>query len=67
MVFRGDPSNDPAWSVLWLSADDALAAVFTVGRPHDLGQGRRLIERGSVLDVGRIPDPEVALRDCIAG
>ncbi|MET0740008.1 MAG: FAD-dependent oxidoreductase [Candidatus Nanopelagicales bacterium] len=66
MVFRGDPSSDPAWSVLWLSGDDALAAVFTVGRPHDLGQGRRLIERGSVLDVGRIPDPDVQLRDCVA-
>jgi 3-phenylpropionate/trans-cinnamate dioxygenase ferredoxin reductase subunit len=65
MVFRGDPSSDPAWSVLWLTAD-ALAAIFVVGRPHDLGQGRRLIASGTRLDVTRIPNPDVALRDCAA-
>ncbi|GAA3149473.1 FAD-dependent oxidoreductase [Planomonospora alba] len=65
LVGRGDPAGT-RWSVCWLNDDDTLAAVLAVNRPRDLVQGRRLIEGGQRLDVDRLADPAVALRDCTA-
>ena len=45
MLWRGDPAG-AAWSVCWLR-DGALVALLAVGRPRDLAQGRKLIERGA--------------------
>lgn len=63
LLYRGDPSGK--WSACWLTADDALVAVLAVDRPRDLVQGRRIIESGARLDLERLADPDVALRDCV--
>ncbi|GAA5053249.1 3-phenylpropionate/trans-cinnamate dioxygenase ferredoxin reductase subunit [Thermocatellispora tengchongensis] len=63
-VLRGDPAADPKWAICWLTADDRLAAILTVDRPRDLVQGRRLVEGGQRLDVERLMDPAITLRDC---
>lgn len=66
LVLRGDPATDIRWGVCWVSEEGRLTAVLAVNRPRDLVQGRRLIERGQRLDVERLADPAVALRDCTA-
>ncbi|MFB9624691.1 NAD(P)/FAD-dependent oxidoreductase [Nonomuraea helvata] len=63
LVYRGDPAGK--WSAVWLTADDALAAVLAVDRPRDLVQGRRIIDAGHRLDAERLVDPDVPLRDCV--
>lgn len=64
LVRRGDPERDPKWALCWLTGDDRLAALLTVDRPRDLVQGRRIVESGQRLDVDRITDPSITLRDC---
>ncbi|MFH8747046.1 NAD(P)/FAD-dependent oxidoreductase [Streptomyces rimosus] len=59
-VWRGDPEN-AAWSVIWLR-DGVLVALLAVGRPRDLAQGRKLIERGAVLDRRLAADASVPLK-----
>jgi 3-phenylpropionate/trans-cinnamate dioxygenase ferredoxin reductase subunit len=65
LLLRGDPLVDEKWAVCWLTAEDRLAAILTVDRPRDLVQGRRVVEGGQRLDVTRLTDPAVTLRDCI--
>ncbi|MFS1300644.1 NAD(P)/FAD-dependent oxidoreductase [Streptosporangium longisporum] len=67
-IRRGDPSaqGKPRWGTCWVDAGDRLVAVLAVNRPRDLVQGRRLIEGGQRLDVERLADPAIALRDCTA-
>ncbi|MFE7562769.1 NAD(P)/FAD-dependent oxidoreductase [Kitasatospora sp. NPDC057500] len=64
LLWRGSPGG-AGWSVLWLR-DGALRALLAVDRPRDLTQGRRLIERGAVLDPARAADPEVPLKSALA-
>ncbi|MEU0487449.1 oxidoreductase C-terminal domain-containing protein, partial [Streptosporangium sp. NPDC006013] len=66
LIRRGDPEaeGNTRWAVCWVTEDDRLAAVLSVNRPRDLVQGRRLIEGGRRLDVNRLADPAIALRDC---
>jgi NADPH-dependent 2,4-dienoyl-CoA reductase/sulfur reductase-like enzyme len=61
VVPRGDPAG-PAWSVCWLR-EGRLVALLAVGRPRDLAQGRKLIERGAPLDPAAAADPSVALKN----
>ncbi|MCF6523006.1 oxidoreductase [Streptomyces sp. JJ36] len=63
LVWRGDP-GEPAWSVCWLR-DGVLVALLAVGRPRDLAQGRRLIERGARLDPELLTDAGVALKKAV--
>ncbi|NUR88419.1 MAG: NAD(P)/FAD-dependent oxidoreductase, partial [Nonomuraea sp.] len=63
LLYRGEPEGK--WSAVWLTADDALVAVLAVDRPRDLVQGRRIIGANGHLDVKRLVDPEVPLRDCV--
>ncbi|MDX6351343.1 MAG: 3-phenylpropionate/trans-cinnamate dioxygenase ferredoxin reductase component [Streptomyces sp.] len=63
MLQRGDPDG-PAWSVCWLR-EGVLVALLAVGRPRDLAQGRKLIERGSRLDTGLAADPAVPLKTAV--
>ncbi|AEW93598.1 ferredoxin reductase [Streptantibioticus cattleyicolor NRRL 8057 = DSM 46488] len=63
MVLRGEPGG-PAWSVCWLR-DGALAALLAVGRPRDLAQGRKLIERGALLDETAVRDAAVPLKNAV--
>jgi NADPH-dependent 2,4-dienoyl-CoA reductase/sulfur reductase-like enzyme len=41
-----------------------LTAVLTVDRPRDLLQGRRLIAAAAEVDVTRLADPAIPLKDC---
>ncbi|MFD7920416.1 NAD(P)/FAD-dependent oxidoreductase [Streptomyces sp. NPDC059740] len=65
VVWRGDRA-EAAWTVLWLR-EDVPVALLAVGRPRDLTQGRRLIERGTRLDPLRAADPAVPLKTAVAG
>jgi hypothetical protein len=38
-----------------------------VSYPRDLAQGRRVIESGTPVDVARISDPGIPLRDAVRG
>ncbi len=60
LLWRGDPAG-VSWSVCWLR-DGVLTALLAVGRPRDLAQGRRLIERAARLDPERAADPSVPLK-----
>ncbi|REK86788.1 NAD(P)/FAD-dependent oxidoreductase [Streptomyces inhibens] len=60
LVWRGDPAG-AAWSVIWLR-DGRLVALLAVGRPRDLAQGRKLIERGVALDRERAANAAVPLK-----
>lgn len=60
LLWRGDPSG-ASWSVCWLR-DGMLNALLAVGRPRDLAQGRRLVQRGAVLDPALAADPAVPLK-----
>jgi 3-phenylpropionate/trans-cinnamate dioxygenase ferredoxin reductase subunit len=63
LVWRGHAA-EPHWAVCWL-AGERLVAVLTVGLPRDLQQGRRLIESAVAVDVSRVSDPAVPLRDTV--
>jgi NADPH-dependent 2,4-dienoyl-CoA reductase/sulfur reductase-like enzyme len=65
MILRGDPTAE-RWAVCWL-AGDLLVALLTVSYPRDLAQGRRVIESGAPVDVARISDPAIPLRDAVRG
>ncbi len=60
LLWRGDPAT-AAWSVCWLR-EGVLVALLAVGRPRDLAQGRKLIERGARLDQRQAADPSVPLK-----
>ncbi|MEU2793497.1 FAD-dependent oxidoreductase [Streptomyces sp. NPDC007100] len=62
-VWRGDPAS-AAWSVIWLR-EGVLVALLAVGRPRDLAQGRKLIERGAVLDRHKAADASVPLKSAV--
>ncbi|MFJ9839910.1 NAD(P)/FAD-dependent oxidoreductase [Kitasatospora sp. NPDC101155] len=64
LLWRGSP-QDAAWSVLWLR-DGVPSALLAVDRPRDLTQGRKLIERGAVLDPALAADPSVPLKGATA-
>ena len=63
MLWRGDPA-DPAWAACWLAAG-RLVAILTVDRPRDMLQGRRLIAAGDPVDVARLADPAVPVKNAI--
>jgi 3-phenylpropionate/trans-cinnamate dioxygenase ferredoxin reductase component len=64
LLWRGDPAG-PTWAACWL-AIGRLVAILTVDRPRDLLQGRRVIASASPVDVGRLTDPAVPLKDVVA-
>jgi 3-phenylpropionate/trans-cinnamate dioxygenase ferredoxin reductase subunit len=61
LLWRGDPA-EPTWSACWL-AGDRLVAILTVGRPRDMLQGRRLIASAAPVDVSRLTDPAIPVRE----
>jgi 3-phenylpropionate/trans-cinnamate dioxygenase ferredoxin reductase subunit len=64
LLWRGDPAG-PAWAACWLAVG-RLVAILTVDRPRDLLQARRLIALAAPVDVGRLADPAVPVRDAAA-
>ncbi|GGP69375.1 NAD(P)/FAD-dependent oxidoreductase [Streptomyces abikoensis] len=63
LVWRGNPAG-AAWTVCWLRSG-VLVALLAVGRPRDLAQGRKLIEKGAVLDRTRAADASVPLKAAV--
>ncbi|MFC0597126.1 NAD(P)/FAD-dependent oxidoreductase [Streptomyces palmae] len=61
LIRRGDPGG-AAWTVCWLR-EGVLVALLAVGRPRDLAQGRKLIERGAVIDRELAADAAVPLKN----
>ncbi len=64
VLWRGSAA-DPSWAVLWLR-EGRLVGMLTVDRPRDLNQGRRLIDRGAVLDRALAADVGVQLKAAVA-
>ncbi|HZC61642.1 MAG TPA: FAD-dependent oxidoreductase [Streptosporangiaceae bacterium] len=70
LVWRGDPAEE-RWAACWVAGTagpesagpDRLVAVLTVGRPRDMLQGRRLMQAGQTVDITRLADPDVPVRD----
>jgi NADPH-dependent 2,4-dienoyl-CoA reductase/sulfur reductase-like enzyme len=68
LVWRGDTEGRD-WTACWLAGGspdgtgERLTAVLAVARPRDLLQGRRLIASGTPVDLARLTDPAVPLRD----
>ncbi|WKK27635.1 FAD-dependent oxidoreductase [Streptomyces olivoreticuli] len=60
LIWRGDPTG-AAWTVCWVRGG-VLVALLAVGRPRDLAQGRKLIERGAAIDRGRAANASVQLK-----
>ncbi|MEU2871262.1 FAD-dependent oxidoreductase [Streptomyces olivoreticuli] len=60
LIWRGDPTG-AAWTVCWVRGE-VLVALLAVGRPRDLAQGRKLIERGAAIDRGRAANASVQLK-----
>ncbi|KUJ54602.1 oxidoreductase [Streptomyces albus subsp. albus] len=63
LVWRGDPSGS-AWTVCWLR-EGGLVALLAVGRPRDLAQGRKLIERSAAIDRVRAADAATPLKAAV--
>jgi 3-phenylpropionate/trans-cinnamate dioxygenase ferredoxin reductase component len=63
LLWRGDPA-EPTWSACWL-AGDRLAAILTVNRPRDMLQGRRLIASAAPVDVSRLTDPAIPVKETV--
>jgi 3-phenylpropionate/trans-cinnamate dioxygenase ferredoxin reductase subunit len=63
LVWRGDPAA-PTWAACWLAAG-RLVAILTVGRPRDLQQGRRVIASAGPVDVTRLSDPAVPVKEAV--
>jgi 3-phenylpropionate/trans-cinnamate dioxygenase ferredoxin reductase component len=61
LVWRGDPAG-PTWAACWLAVG-RLVAILTVDRPRDLLQGRRVIASASPVEVGRLADPAIPVKD----
>jgi 3-phenylpropionate/trans-cinnamate dioxygenase ferredoxin reductase component len=72
LVWRGDTEGRD-WTACWVAGGspggtgERLAAVLAVARPRDLLQGRRMIASGTPVDLARLADPAVPLRDAAAG
>jgi len=68
LIWRGPgPGADPEadggpWTACWL-AGDRLVALLAVDRPRDVVQGRRILAAGTPLDVDRLIDPAVPLKN----
>ncbi|MGW2365622.1 NAD(P)/FAD-dependent oxidoreductase [Streptomyces sp. NPDC001667] len=60
LIWRGDPTG-AAWTVCWVRGE-VLVALLAVGRPRDLAQGRKLIERGAAIDRARAANASVQLK-----
>jgi 3-phenylpropionate/trans-cinnamate dioxygenase ferredoxin reductase component len=63
LIWRGDPAG-PMWAAGWLAAG-RLVAILTVGRPRDLLQGRRIIASADPVDVARLSDPAVPVKEAV--
>jgi 3-phenylpropionate/trans-cinnamate dioxygenase ferredoxin reductase subunit len=64
-IVRGEPGSGRSLSVLYLK-DRHLLAVDAMNRPHDFVFGKRLMLEHADLDVARLADPDVPVKDARA-
>ena len=64
-VVRGDPATGRKLSVLYLK-DQKLLSVDALNRPQDFVFGKKLIATEAKLDIGKLSDPDVSLKDAQA-
>jgi 3-phenylpropionate/trans-cinnamate dioxygenase ferredoxin reductase subunit len=60
-LVRGDPASR-SFSCIYLR-DGRMIAVDAINNPRDFLQGKKLIGDGAVLDLDRVTDKEVELKD----
>jgi 3-phenylpropionate/trans-cinnamate dioxygenase ferredoxin reductase subunit len=69
LIWRGPGPGDGAeagpWTACWLSGD-RLVALLSVDRPRDMVQGRRILAAGTPVDLTRLIDPAVQLKNATA-
>jgi 3-phenylpropionate/trans-cinnamate dioxygenase ferredoxin reductase subunit len=63
LVYRGDP-REAAWAVCWLR-DGSLTALLAVGRPRDVAQAKKIMERGRQVDADQLADASVPLKKAV--
>jgi len=63
LVWRGDPAG-PNWAACWLAAG-RLVAILTVDRPRDLLQARRVIAWAGPVDVARLSDLAIPVKEAV--
>jgi len=63
LIWRGDPAG-PTWAACWLAAG-RLVAILTVDRPRDLLQGRRVIASAGPVDLARLSDPSIPVKQAV--
>ena len=63
VVLRGDPASH-AFSACYLRGDGELLAIDTINAARDQMAARRLIAARARMDLAKLPDPAVALKDC---
>jgi len=61
LVWRGQ-ADGASWGACWLRGE-RLVAFLGVGRQREITQARRLIEAATPVDMGRLADPAVPLRE----
>jgi 3-phenylpropionate/trans-cinnamate dioxygenase ferredoxin reductase subunit len=65
-VDRLVPRGGPGLGVFHLDAEDRVQAVEAVDRPAEFAAGRMMILQRRKVDVGRLQNPAIALRDVFA-
>lgn len=65
LIWRAE-DREAGWLACWVRAG-VLKAVLACGRPRDAADARRLLALGATVDVPRLTDPSVPLRDCSVG
>jgi 3-phenylpropionate/trans-cinnamate dioxygenase ferredoxin reductase component len=66
LIWRGPAEGDSEpWTACWL-AGDRLVALLAVDRPRDVVQGRRILAAGTPVDLARLADPAVQLKNTAA-
>lgn len=63
VVMRGD-TGSASFSCMYLK-EDRLIAVDAVNRPRDFMQAKQLLANGAVVNVAKLRDENVALKDCV--
>jgi 3-phenylpropionate/trans-cinnamate dioxygenase ferredoxin reductase subunit len=64
-IVRGEPGSGRSLSVLYLK-ERQLLAVDAMNRPHDFVFGKKLMLEHADLDVARLADPDVPVKDARA-
>lgn len=65
VVHRGEPGDPAGWMSVWLRGGTPVA-LLAVDRPRDVVAGRRMLAAGTAVDLDRLADPGVPVKDLLA-